>query len=93
MKPKVNKITMNNNEELASIKKPGEVEQVSKDEFERRIREIAKCKRDIVYFAEHYYRVVNLDKGLHIIKLYAIQKEFLRFLVNNNKVICVSGRQ
>ena len=93
MKPKINRNSMNDNEELATIKKPGEVEQVTKEEFERRIREIAKCKRDIVYFAEHYYRVVNLDKGLHIIKLYDIQKEFLRFLVNNNKVICVSGRQ
>ena len=57
------------------------------------ILEIAKCKRDIVYFAEHYYRVINLDKGLHIIKLYDVQKEFLRYLVDNNKVICVSGRQ
>lgn len=46
-----------------------------------------------MYFAEKYYRVINLDKGLHIIKLYDIQKEFLRFLVDNNKVICVSGRQ
>lgn len=81
------------NKELATIKKPGEVEAVTKEEFERRIREIARCKRDIVYFAENYYRVINLDKGLHIIKLYDIQKEFLRFLVDNNKVICCSGRQ
>ena len=83
----------NSTEELASIKKPGETESVTKEEFERRIREIAKCKRDIVYFAEHYYRVINLDKGLHIIKLYDVQKEFLRFLVDNNKIICCSGRQ
>ena len=80
-------------EQLATIKKPGEVEKISDDEFQRRVIEIAKCKRDIVYFAEKYYRVINLDKGLHIIKLYDIQKEFLRFLVDNNKVICVSGRQ
>lgn len=79
--------------DLASIKKPGEVEKVTKEEFERRIREIAKCKRDIVYFAENYYRVINLDKGLHIIKLYDVQKDFLRFLVDNNKVVCCSGRQ
>ena len=82
----------NSTEELASIKKPGETESVTKEEFERRIREIAKCKRDIVYCAEHYYRVINLDKGLHIIKLYDVQKEFLRFLVDNNKIICCSGR-
>lgn len=85
---------MNNDEQqLATIKKPGEIERISDAEFQRRVLEIAKCKRDIVYFAEKYFRVINLDKGLHIIKLYDIQKEFLRFLVDNNKVICVSGRQ
>lgn len=81
------------NKELASIKKPNEVTKfASREEFEYAIQEIAKCKRDIVYFAEHYYRVINLDKGLHIIKLYDIQKDFLRYLVNNDKIICVSGR-
>lgn len=80
-------------QELASIKKPNEQDHITKEEFEYRIREIAKCKRDIVYFAEKYFRVINLDKGLHVIKLYDVQKEFLRFLVDNNKVICVSGRQ
>ena len=80
-------------QELASIKKPNEQDRITKEEFEYRIREIAKCKRDIVYFAEKYFRVINLDKGLHVIKLYDVQKEFLRFLVDNNKVICVSGRQ
>ena len=80
-------------EQLATIKKPGEVEHISDEEFERRALEIARCKRDIVHFAETYYRVISLDKGLHVIKLYDVQKEFLRFLVNNNKVICVSGRQ
>lgn len=81
------------NTDLATIKKPGEIEDISRDEFEFRIKEIAKCKRDIVYFAENYFRVINLDKGLHIIKLYDVQKDFLRFLVDNNKVICCSGRQ
>lgn len=85
---------MIDNEELATIKKPNEtVTFKSKSEYEESIMEIARCKRDIVYFAEHYYRVINLDKGLHIIKLYDIQKDFLRFLVDNNKVVCVSGRQ
>ena len=82
----------NDDQQLASIKKPGEIEKISDEEFRRRILEIARCKRDIVYFAEKYFRVINLDKGLHIIKLYDVQKEFLRFLVGNNKVICVSGR-
>lgn len=84
---------MNTDDQLASIKKPGEVEKVSDEEFRRRILEIARCKKDIVYFAEKYFRVINLDKGLHVIKLYDVQKEFLKFLVDNNKVICCSGRQ
>jgi hypothetical protein len=84
---------MKDEEQLATIKKPGEVEKITDEEFQRRALEIARCKRDIVYFAEKYYRIINLDKGLHIISLYDIQKEFLRFLVNNNKIVCVSGRQ
>jgi hypothetical protein len=79
--------------ELASVKKPGEKEHISREEFEWRIKEIAKCKRDIVYFAEHFYRIVNLDKGLHVIKLYDVQKDLLRFMVNNTRVIVCSGRQ
>ena len=63
---------MNEEQQLATIKKPGEVETISEEEFERRALEIARCKRDIVYFAEKYYRVISLDKGLHIIKLYDI---------------------
>ena len=78
--------------ELASVKKPGYIDRCSQAEAEFRIKETAKCKRDIIYFAEHYFRVINLDKGLHVIKLYDVQREFLRFLVDNNKVICVSGR-
>lgn len=81
------------NHDLATIKKPNEpLGAKTREEFEEMILEIAKCKRDIVYFAENYYRVINLDKGLHVIKLYDIQKEFLQYLVKNNKVICCSGR-
>ena len=93
---KVNKVVMieyDFKEELASVKKPGYIDRCSRVEAEFRVKETAKCKRDIIYFAEHYFRVINLDKGLHVIKLYDVQKEFLRFLVENNKVICVSGRQ
>lgn len=81
------------NKELATFKKPGEVERFTKEEYEERIREIARCKRDIVYFCEHYFRITNLDKGLHLVRLYDVQKEFIKFLVDNNRVITRSGRQ
>lgn len=48
---------MEENKELAVIKKPNQVERITKEEYQERLREIVKCKRDIVYFAEHYYRV------------------------------------
>lgn len=60
------------NKELSTIKKPGSVDYVSKEEYQERVKEIIRCKRDIVYFAENYYRVVNPAKGLHIIKLYDV---------------------
>jgi len=60
------------NKDLSTIKKPGKVEYISKTEYVDRVKEIIKCKRDIVYFAENYYRVVHPAKGLHIIKLYEV---------------------
>ena len=65
---------MDSNEQLSIIKKAGETDRISKEEFEERIREIARCKRDIVYFAEKYFRIINLDTGLTLIKLYPKQK-------------------
>ena len=81
------------NKELATFKKPGEVERFTKEEYEERIREIARCKRDIVYFCEHYFRITNLDKGLHLVQMYDVQKEFMRFLVDNNRCIVTASRQ
>ena len=83
----------NQNEQLSHIKKVGETDRISKEEFEYRISEIAKCKRDICYFAEKYFRIISLDKGLHIIKLYEKQKELLRFFVNENRCLTLASRQ
>ena len=55
---------MNENEQLSQIKKVGEIDNISREEFEYRISEIAKCKRDICYFAEKYFRIISLDYGL-----------------------------
>ena len=84
---------MIDNNELASIKKPGVYEKVSDAEFQRRIIEIAKCKRDITYFAEKYFKIINLDKGLMTIKLYDKQKELLDFFVNEKRCVVCASRQ
>lgn len=68
-------------------------EVVSKEEYNRRIAEIEKCKNDIKYFAENYFYIVSLDKGKQIIKLYNKQKEFLDVLSRYNRVVTVASRQ
>ena len=83
---------MNQNEQLSHIKKPGEKDRISKEEFEYRIMEIAKCKRDICYFAEKYFRIISLDRGLHIIKLYQKQKDLLKFFVEENRCLTLASR-
>lgn len=84
---------MEEKEQLSVIKKAGENDRVSKEEFERRIMEIARCKRDICYFASHYFRIVTLDTGLSIIKLYPKQEELLKFFVNEKRCLCLASRQ
>ncbi len=66
---------------------------ITKEEYNRRLDEIEKCKNDIKYFAENYFYIVSLDKGKQIIKLYNKQKEFLDVLSRYNRVVTVASRQ
>jgi hypothetical protein len=42
--------------------------------------EIEKCKSNILYFAEHYFHIINIDEGKQKITLYAPQKRILKSL-------------
>jgi hypothetical protein len=84
---------MNENEQLSHIKKVGETDRISREEFEYRITELAKCKRDICYFAEKYFKIINLDAGLMTIKLYPKQRELLRFFAGEKRCIVLASRQ
>lgn len=55
--------------------------------------EILKCKRDIKYFANNYYKVVSNEKGEHVIQLREFQQRLLDHFVSNKHVIVMSGRQ
>lgn len=79
--------------ELASVKQPGTTDTCSKEEFEWRVKEIAKCKRSISYFAENWFKIINLDKGLMTINLYPKQHELLDFFVNEKRCIVCASRQ
>lgn len=79
--------------ELASVKTPGTTDKCSAEEFQWRINEIAKCKRSIQYFAENWFKIINLDKGLMTIKLYPKQHELLEFFKNEKRCIVCASRQ
>lgn len=84
---------MSSDQDLASIKKPNDVEYITKEEYQRRVQEIAKCKRSIQYFAEKYFKIINLDQGLTTIKLYPKQKELLQFLCDEDRGVILAARQ
>jgi hypothetical protein len=56
------------------------------------IQEIAKCAKDIVYFAEKY-AVVMTDDGIQKVKLREYQKVMLRNLQDNRFNIVLASRQ
>lgn len=56
-------------------------------------REYIKCSKDIYYFAETYYTVVEEKRGKHVIKLFDYQREMIRNFVENRFNIVLSARQ
>ena len=65
-------------------------------EFEwtpKMVRELKKAKQNILYFAENFFYIVNLDRGKMRIPLYASQKRVLRSLRDNRFVACLASRQ
>lgn len=65
-------------------------------EFEytpERIREIKKCEKSILHFAENYFHIVNLDKGKQKIKLFKCQKDALKKAVESRFFILLASRQ
>ena len=80
-----------NNILINKINSPDEI--ISKEEYERRVREIVKCKRDIFYFANNYFKILTLDKGTVNIKLYPKQEELLKFFKDEKRAIACCPRQ
>ena len=57
------------------------------------VQEFLKCKEDPIYFIENYCKIVSLDSGLIPFALYDCQKEKVKTIMNNRKVILMEGRQ
>lgn len=63
------------------LRAAGEVVEYTKEQ----IQEYIRCKEDILYFAEKYVKIVTIDRGLELIKLWDFQKEMILALKNPPK--------
>jgi hypothetical protein len=57
------------------------------------IKEIAKCKKNILHFASNYFYIINVDEGRQKIKLHKFQKRILKALMENRFNILLASRQ
>ena len=57
------------------------------------IKEIKKCSKDIVHFAQNYFFITSLEHGKQKINLYAAQKRLVKSLVKNRFVVTLASRQ
>jgi len=54
---------------------------------------IAKCRKNILFFAENFFFITNLDEGKMKIKLHSYQKRILRSLRDSRFVCLLASRQ
>jgi hypothetical protein len=55
--------------------------------------EFKKCAEDIIYFAENYFFIVNLDAGRQTIKLFEAQRDAILDILKNKRTIICASRQ
>jgi len=55
--------------------------------------ELRKCRKDPIYFIDNYCKIITLDHGLQPFKLYECQREKVKIIHENRKVILMEGRQ
>ena len=76
-------------EKVKGLKRPG-----AQTEFtQEQMKEFMRCARDIVYFAQTYFTVIEEKRGKHIIKLFDYQIETLLAFVEHRFVVLNFGRQ
>ena len=57
------------------------------------IKELKKCKENLLHFAENYFYIINLDEGKQKIKLHSYQKKALRVIRDNKNSLFLFSRQ
>lgn len=63
----------------------------------KRLQEYIRCKEDILYFAENYFKITTIDDGKITIPLRRYQKKMLKAFHQPTKdrkhVVCTASRQ
>lgn len=57
------------------------------------VKEIQKAKDNILYFAENFFYIINLDRGREKIKMHPCQKRAIRKMRDNRFFILLASRQ
>jgi hypothetical protein len=57
------------------------------------VANLKKCKKNLLYFAENHFTIVNLDRGKEKIQLFKCQKTVLRSLRDNRFNVVMASRQ
>jgi len=57
------------------------------------VKEMQKCANDVLYFAENYFYIINLDEGKQKIKLHKYQKKAIKLMKENRFSILLFARQ
>lgn len=57
------------------------------------VRDLKKCGQNLLYFAENFFTIVNLDRGRSKIRLHKYQKKVLRALRDYRFNIVLASRQ
>lgn len=57
------------------------------------VRDLKKAQANLLFFAEHFFNIVNIDRGREVIQLRKYQKRVLRKMRDNRFVIVLSSRQ
>jgi hypothetical protein len=76
---------LNNNEALPIS--------ITIDYTPEQLMELKRCSEDILYFAEKYFYIINLDEGRQTIKLYPAQRNAITSVLDNKMTIICASRQ
>lgn len=60
---------------------------------EEQIKELHKCKNDVLYFISNYIKIVHQARGVVLFEPYDYQRDLLDLFMNNRFSICLLSRQ